>query len=101
MPSAKVLSTRSTEKPEVCINGNCTKAPVRRGACEAHYSRWKREAERRRLRKRNKELDCPPNGMGVIMCAVCGRRMSEHRISEWCAAAERFPYSTTNQGGSL
>lgn len=89
MASARVLGPNSREKPAVCINGNCQLRPVRRGACDAHYKRWVREEERRKLRQRNKELECPPNGMGVLVCAVCGRKMAEHGVTEWCAMRTR------------
>ena len=90
MPSARVLPV-GAPRVEVCCNRTCEAPAFKRGACSAHYHQWIREQRRiKERRERKAEFSSPPSGMGIISCAVCGRKMAEHRVTEWCAMVERF-----------
>ena len=79
-----------TLAPPVCRRKACTKTADARALCKQHYDELRGSQEKAKIRATTKEQgEIPPNGLGILRCAVCNGKLSEHSPGQSCRGETR------------
>lgn len=68
-----------------CKEAGCVRTTHSRGYCQWHYIKHRRDGT---LAKKNADGVYARESAGAA-CGVCGRRVYDHDVTEWCFINER------------